>query len=256
MTPVLELRGLSKHFGGLKAVEEVSFSMRSGELFGIIGPNGAGKTTVFNLITGTLRPTAGEVRFRGENLAGLKPDAVARRGIVRTFQATTIFREATVLENLRRAHLLRMLHQPARLVASDKRDAAMSAAEATAQEILELLQLERFARQRARELPYGSQKLLGVGLALATRPRLLLMDEPAAGLNPNETSALAKLFRALLERGIDIVLVEHDVRLVMAVCNRILVLNYGHAIALGEPDEVRVNPRVIEAYLGGVDEVA
>ena len=253
MTPVLQVSGLSKRFGGLKAVDEVSFSIDAGELFGIIGPNGAGKTTLFNVVTGTLRPTSGEVSFLGASLAGLKADAVARRGIVRTFQATTIFREATVLENLRRAHLLRTLYQPARLMA---RGSEWAAAEADARQILELLELDRFAGQKARELPYGSQKLLGVGIALATRPRLLLMDEPAAGLNPNETRALAALFGRLRSRGIDIVLVEHDVRLVMSVCDRILVLNYGKAIALGRPDAIRANPEVIEAYLGGADEIA
>jgi len=253
MTALLETSGLTKRFGGLKAVDDVSFSMAEGELFGIIGPNGAGKTTLFNLVTGTLRPTFGEVRFRGNALTGLKADAVARKGIVRTFQATTVFREATVLDNVRRAHLLRTLHQPGRLLASL---IEWKASEAEAREILDLLELDRFATQKARELPYGSQKLLGIGMALATRPRLLLLDEPAAGLNPNETRALAGLFARLRGRGVDIVLVEHDVRLVMSVCDRILVLNYGQAIALGIPEVIRNDPQVIEAYLGGADEIA
>jgi branched-chain amino acid transport system ATP-binding protein len=253
MTALLELSGLSKRFGGLMALDNVSFSMAEGELFGIIGPNGAGKTTLFNVVTGTLRPTSGEVRFRGETVTALKPDAVARKGVVRTFQSTTIFREASVLDNVRRALLLRTLHHPTRLLA---RRAEWQAAEDEAREILQLLELDRFSAQKARELPYGSQKLLGIGLALATRPRLLLMDEPAAGLNPNETRALGGLFERLRGRGIDIVLVEHDVRLVMSVCHRILVLNYGEVIALGRPDEIRVNPQVIEAYLGGADELA
>ena len=253
MTALLETSGLTKRFGGLKAVDDVSFSIAEGELFGIIGPNGAGKSTLFNLVTGTQRPTSGEVHFRGNRLTGLKPDAVAREGIVRTFQATTVFREATVLDNVRRAHLLRTLHQPARLLAGRTE---WKASEAKAREILELLELDRFATQKARELPYGSQKLLGIGIALATRPRLLLMDEPAAGLNPNETRALAGLFERLRGRGVDIVLVEHDVRLVMSVCDRILVLNYGQAIALGTPDVIRTDPQVIEAYLGGADEIA
>lgn len=252
MTALLELSELSKRFGGLKAVDNVSFRMIEGELFGIIGPNGAGKTTLFNLITGTQSPTSGEVRFRGEAITALKPDAVARKGIVRTFQATTIFREASVLDNVRRAHLLRTLYHPARLMA---RRTEWQAAEAEAREILELLGLEHFSAQKARELPYGSQKMLGIGMALAARPRLLLMDEPAAGLNPNETRALGGLFERLRSRGIDIVLVEHDVRLVMSVCDRILVLNYGQAIALERPEEIRTNPQVIEAYLGGADEI-
>lgn len=253
MTVLLELSGLSKSFGGLKAVNDVSFSMTEGELFGIIGPNGAGKTTLFNLVTGTQRPTSGDVTFRGEILTALKPNAVARKGIVRTFQATTIFREASVLDNVRRAHLLRALHQPIRLMAGRTE---WQAAETEARDILELLELDRFGTQKARELPYGSQKMLGIGMALAARPRLLLMDEPAAGLNPNETRALAGLFERLRSRGIDIVLVEHDVRLVMSVCNRILVLNYGRVIALGRPEEIRTDPQVIEAYLGGADEIA
>ncbi|GIK82534.1 MAG: ABC transporter ATP-binding protein [Alphaproteobacteria bacterium] len=253
VTQLLEVTGLSKRFRGLKAVDDVSFSMAKGELFGIIGPNGAGKTTLFNLITGTLSPTAGEIRFRGDAITGLKPDAVARRGIVRTFQATTIFRDASVRDNVRRAYLLRTLHQPARLTVYR---AELQAADAEAGEILELLELDRVSAQYARELPYGSQKLLGVAMALATRPRLLLMDEPAAGLNPSETRALAALFQRLRGRGIDIVLVEHDVRLVMSVCDRILVLNYGRAIALGRPDEIRTDPQVIEAYLGGADDIA
>ena len=253
MTALLETSGLTKRFGGLKAVDDVSFSMAEGELFGIIGPNGAGKTTLFNLVTGTLRPTSGEVRFRGNKLTGLKADAVARKGIVRTFQATTVFREATVLDNVRRAHLLRTLHQPALFLAGSTE---WKTSDAIAREILELMELDRFVTQKARELPYGSQKLLGIGMALATRPQLLLMDEPAAGLNPNETRALAGLFERLRGRGVDIVLVEHDVRLVMSVCDRILVLNYGQAIAVGSPDVIRNDPLVIEAYLGGADEIA
>jgi branched-chain amino acid transport system ATP-binding protein len=252
VTALLETSGLSKRFGGLMALDNVSFSMAEGELFGIIGPNGAGKTTLFNLITGTQRPTSGEVRFCGERLTALKPDGVARRGVVRTFQATTIFREASVHDNLRRAIILRKLHHPTRLMVGR---AESESTDAEAGAILEMLELERFKDQKGRELPYGSQKMLGIGMALATRPRLLLMDEPAAGLNPNETRALAGLFERLRGRGIDIVLVEHDVRLVMSVCDRILVLNYGEAIALGRPEVIRSNPQVIEAYLGGADEI-
>lgn len=176
---------------------------------------------------------------------------------MRTFQATTIFREASVVDNLRRGHLLRTLYEPGRLVARRARAAEMAAADAGAQDILRLLGLERVATQNARELPYGSQKLLGVGIAVATRPRLLLMDEPAAGLNASETRAMGELIGRLREeRGIDIVLVEHDMRLIMAVCDRILVLDYGRAIALGRPEEIRANPDVVEAYLGGADALA
>jgi branched-chain amino acid transport system ATP-binding protein len=253
VTGFLELSGLSKRFRGLRAVDGVSCRMDEGELFGIIGPNGAGKTTLFNLITGTLRPTSGEVIFRGDRITGLKPDAVARKGIVRTFQATTIFRDATVFDNVRRAYLLRALYQPGRLAGYRGK---LQAAETEAHEVLELLELDRMGSQNARELPYGSQKLLGVAMALATRPRVLLMDEPAAGLNPNETRALGGLFQRLRSRGINIVLVEHDMRLVMSVCDRILVLNYGRPIALGRPDDIRADAQVIEAYLGGADEIA
>ena len=256
MTAVLEVDGLSKRFGGLLAVDRVSFAVAPGEVFGVIGPNGAGKTTLFNLITGTLRPTAGTIRFHGEDLVGLGPHEVARKGIVRTFQATTVFREATVLDNLLRGYLLRFLYQPARLLGRKRRADAVATAEARAREILQLLELDRFAQQKARELPYGSQKLLGIAIALVTQPRLLLMDEPAAGLNPGETQAMGRLVQQLRKTGIEIVLVEHDVRLIMSVCDRILVLNYGRAIALGPPAEIRSDPQVVEAYFGGSDEFA
>lgn len=254
--PSLELRGLSKRFGGLLAVSEVSFAVQRGEIFGLIGPNGAGKTTLFNLIAGVHRPSGGEVLHDGHDVTGLGSDVIARRGIGRTFQAAHTFKGETVHENLRRAALLPRSFAPwAHFRAS--RGSGEREIEERCHQVAAFVGLAGQLDQNGGALAYGLQKMLGVGMALMTAPRLLLMDEPAAGLNPTEKRTMGKLIRRLRdERGIDILLVEHDMRLVMGLSDRILVINQGRAIALGAPDAVQADPAVIDAYLGGDHELA
>lgn len=250
MAAALQVEGLSRAFGGIRAVDDVTFGIESGAITGVIGPNGAGKTTLFNLISGTVRPTAGRVLLEGEPITGLSAGAVARRGLVRTFQMTAVFAGCGVLQNLYRAALFRQfptplsLLNPAALVAGRKRatEAARSA--------LDIIGMSALADVDAGGLAYGQQKILGVGMALAAQPRMLLMDEPAAGLNPVETVALGDLIARVHATGIDIVLVEHDMQMVMRLCERIVVLVNGRLLADGPANEVREDPRVIEAYLG------
>lgn len=250
MAAALQVEGLSRAFGGIRAVDDVTFGIESGAITGVIGPNGAGKTTLFNLISGTARPTAGRVLLDGEPITGLSAGAVARRGLVRTFQMTAVFAGCGVLQNLYRAALFRQfptplsLLNPAVLVAGRKR-----AAEA-ARSALDIIGMSALADVDAGGLAYGQQKILGVGMALAAQPRMLLMDEPAAGLNPVETVALGDLIARVHATGIDIVLVEHDMQMVMRLCERIVVLVNGRLLADGPANEVREDPRVIEAYLG------
>lgn len=252
MTPLLEVIDVSKRFAGLTALSGISFSVNAGEIFGIIGPNGAGKTTLFNTITQTLKASSGTFRLNGQLVAG-GPAAAARQGIVRTFQSATIFKEASVADNVRRAWYLRHYHQPGRLLArGGKADELQSVVDG----VLSFLNLDQVAERRAGELSYGLQKLLGIALALAVEPKLMLMDEPAAGLNSTEKRRLGRLLEDLRGRGMTIIVVEHDVPLIMSCCDRVLVLNYGQAIALGTPAEIRDNQLVEDAYLGGSHEPA
>lgn len=248
---VLEVDALNKVFGGLRAVADVSFATRRGEILGVIGPNGSGKTTLFNVITGVLPQTSGTVRFNGRVLSGLRTDQIARLGLVRTFQAATIYRQETVHENVRRGAIYRHIGQPVRLFQRGVVARGKERAQAVADELLGFCGLADVAGTIAGTLPYGRQKMLGVALALAQRPRQLLMDEPAAGLNPTETEAMGRLIaRIRAERGIDVILVEHDIRMVTSICDRILALNYGRMIAVDVPERIVRHPEVIEAYLG------
>lgn len=249
---VLEVDQLSKAFGGVRAVTDVSFSTRAGEILGVIGPNGSGKTTLFNVITGVFGQTSGTVRFRGHSLDGMGTDRIAQLGLVRTFQAATVYQRETVHENIRRGALYRRIGNPAWMFRRGAMHQARRDALELADELLEFCSLADDADVIAGTLPYGKQKVLGLAIALAQQPRQLLLDEPAAGLNPAETEAMGWLVALIrTERNVDIVLVEHDIRMVTSVCDRILALNYGRMIAIDTPERIIAHPEVIEAYLGG-----
>jgi branched-chain amino acid transport system ATP-binding protein len=246
MAPLLEVRDLTRRFGGLTAVSGVSFAVEQGEIFGIIGPNGAGKTTLFNVIAGHYRPSAGSVVFEGHNISGHSSDEIARRGIARTFQAVHVFTEHTAAENMRRAAVIGRRHNPFAYFAHRKQQAA-----ADLEDVARFIGLTGHLRSESGGLAYGLQKLLGIGMAMMVMPKLLLMDEPAAGLNPSEKKQAGTLIRRLREeRGITVLLVEHDMPLVMGVCDRILVVNQGKPIALDTPAVIKADEAVIEAYLG------
>jgi branched-chain amino acid transport system ATP-binding protein len=251
-TPLLSVERVSRHFGGLVAVRDFSLRVDAGELVGLIGPNGAGKTTAFNLITGVYKPSAGEIRMTGRRIDGSPPERINRSGIARTFQNIRLFANLSVLDNVvvglnrpgERGLLGTVLRTPgfAR---------ARAAAEAEGVGLLRTLGLADKAHFVARNLPYGDQRRLEIARALATGPRVLLLDEPAAGMNPQEKADLMGLIRFIRDRfGVGILLIEHDMKLVMSVCERITVLDHGETIAVGSPKEIQCNPDVIEAYLG------
>lgn len=246
--PLLRTSKLTKHFGGLAAVSELDLEIYPGEILGLIGPNGAGKTTVFNMLSGFLAPTSGSIRFKEDEISGRKPYEIARYGIVRTFQLTTVFGDLTVLDNVLLGGHLRADTRPWQVLF--KRPAIPSAEQEEAWKMLEITGLTPFATTLAKNLPHGQQRSLGIAVALAAHPTLLLLDEPVAGMTAAEKDHVMDLVRLIRDRGVTVLLVEHDMRAVMGTCERIVVLNFGRKIAAGTPEEIRTHPEVIEAYLG------
>ena len=253
--PIMQIKNLTKRFGGLTAVNDVTFDVNEGEILSIIGPNGAGKSTLFKLIASFLKPSEGEVLFQGERISGQAPHIVAQKGVVRTFQETTIFKNMTARQNVVVAHHLR---SKASLAGNFLNTALARGDEAafheSAAEILEYLGLGHVQDEVARNLPHGYLRALGIAIGLAAEPKVLLLDEPFAGMNHDETMKAVEMVRGVRDRGITIMLVEHDMQAVMKISDRIQVLNFGERIAEGTPEQIQNDERVIEAYLGRVDE--
>jgi branched-chain amino acid transport system ATP-binding protein len=250
--PVLEVRSVTKRFGGLTAVKDLTMNVTRGALYGLIGPNGAGKTTVFNLLTGVYEPTDGEVHLEGRRVDGKAPFEIARLGMARTFQNIRLFPDMTVLQNVMAARHLRSRQTLADAILGTRRHHTdEQQARLRALELLTIFGLDAFADELATSLPYGSQRRLEIARALATEPKVLLLDEPAAGMNPQESQDLMNLIRWLRDEfKLTVLLVEHNMKVVMGICETVHVIDHGEAIAIGTPGEIQRHPDVIEAYLG------
>jgi branched-chain amino acid transport system ATP-binding protein len=254
---MLQVEGLTKNFGGLAAVSGVDMSIQPGELVGLIGPNGAGKTTFFNLLTGYIRPSSGAVTFEGKNITGKKPHFVASRGIVRSFQQDNVFAGYTALENLLlAAHLNAGINFLQTVFTTRHARRRENEIRTKAEEVLELVGIQQLAGSTAGSLAHGHKRMLGIAIALMCQPRLLLLDEPLAGMNVAEVDETLALIRKLWDGGLTTLLIEHNMRAAMSVCQRFLVLSFGKKIAEGTPDEIRNNPEVVKAYLGTAADAA
>ncbi len=248
--PLLEINSVTKKFGGLTALNDVSFKVNQGEIRGLIGPNGAGKSTMFKNISGFYAPTSGSILFNGQDISGHSPSSIAKHGVVRTFQETTLFAEMTVLENvLIGGHLRAKTDVFSAILGLDKNKQSDVYEQAT--EVLEFMGLLERKQQLASGLPLGSQRALAIAIALMSKPKLLLMDEPFAGMNPEETRQMMELTRKVQQSGVTIILVEHDMKAVMGLCEYLTVLNFGTLLAQGTPEQIRHDENVIAAYLGG-----
>ncbi|MFJ7952694.1 ABC transporter ATP-binding protein [Lysinibacillus sp. NPDC096418] len=252
---VLELKNITKNFGGISALTDVSFKINEGEIFGLIGPNGAGKTTMFNVITNMFPLTSGQISFLGEDISGIKPHKITDKGICRTYQNIRLFSQMTVLENVLVGGHCRSSSGVFRSVFRTKSQRIEEEdMYETAKELLELVGLAQFEDVVAENLAYGQQRRLEIARALSSKPKLLLLDEPAAGMNETETEDLFDLIKQVQKRGITILLIEHDMPFVMKLCDRITVLNFGKKLAEGTPEEIQNNQDVIEAYLGSEED--